>query len=339
MRGRVAHCNRLITGGGEHVARGADKHGPQWGASSASGGGPRFGKRHFHKPNIVRFCHIGPSLAPRAARWPDALIPAFTGPRDTRRCKENLVDTARFIPFRRPGRPLLMRRAFFWTIVATTFLTNGIALTRAASSAGISLHFTRRESSLSQARRACAYDFAAFDAALKALAPIEQAGMMWQYPPAMYFLVAPFALLPYKLAFIAWIVGWVVCTRMVVASDRVSRSAFSHSSFFIACGFDPELWPDQRGDGGPSLSRRLRSERTMACRRASPQDANAETATGPAPAICVSRCGRVAHDRHRVCDGGHTPRAVLFLPSALTGGQPSSMRSCAFATRSPAPRR
>lgn len=54
-----------------------------------------------------------------------------------------------------------------------------------------------------------AYDLDAFDAAMKARAPAEVLAMMWQYPPAMFFLAAPFALIPYKISLLCWLAaGW-----------------------------------------------------------------------------------------------------------------------------------
>jgi glycosyl transferase family 87 len=49
-----------------------------------------------------------------------------------------------------------------------------------------------------------AYDVASFEAALQNQQAFEAYGLTWQYPPTAYFLVMPFALLPYKLGFALW---------------------------------------------------------------------------------------------------------------------------------------
>ena len=56
MRSRIAHCNRPVAGGGEHIARGADKHGTN-GRLASLGGGPRFSKGHLHEPIVVSIYH------------------------------------------------------------------------------------------------------------------------------------------------------------------------------------------------------------------------------------------------------------------------------------------
>lgn len=49
-----------------------------------------------------------------------------------------------------------------------------------------------------------AYDQNKFDAALKARAPAEQIGMMWQYPPTAFFLTAALTVVPYKVSYFLW---------------------------------------------------------------------------------------------------------------------------------------
>ena len=74
-----------------------------------------------------------------------------------------------------------------------------------------------------QGRAIEAYDFAAFDAALQTSAPSDELGMMWQYPPLMFLIIAPLALLPYKLSF--WV--WMALTALVFAwaTMRLIREA------------------------------------------------------------------------------------------------------------------
>ncbi len=120
------------------------------------------------------------------------------------------MESDRFIRFA-DRASIVYAASFFLTIIATTFLTDGVAIGARGVVGGDFLAFyTAGKFALSGAA-AHAYDFAAFDAALKSRAPLEAVGMMWQYPPAMFFIAAPFALLPYKAAFIAWtLAGWSV---------------------------------------------------------------------------------------------------------------------------------
>ncbi len=120
------------------------------------------------------------------------------------------MDTARFISFA-DRASVVYAAAFFLTILATTFLTEGVAIGARGVVGGDFLAFYTAGEFALRGEAAAAYDFASFDAALKTRAPFESVGMMWQYPPAMFFVAAPFALLPYKVAFIAWtLAGWSV---------------------------------------------------------------------------------------------------------------------------------
>lgn len=70
-----------------------------------------------------------------------------------------------------------------------------------------------------QGRALEAYQFAAFDAALQTQVENEHLGMMWQYPPLMFFLVGAVALMPYKVALWVWIAGTMAI--FVAASSRI----------------------------------------------------------------------------------------------------------------------
>lgn len=120
------------------------------------------------------------------------------------------MDSDRFIRFA-DRASMVYAASFFLTIVATTFLTDGVATGARGVVGGDFLAFYTAGEFALRGEAAAAYDFASFDAALKTRAPLEAIGMMWQYPPAMFFIAAPFALLPYKAAFIAWtLAGWAV---------------------------------------------------------------------------------------------------------------------------------
>ena len=56
-----------------------------------------------------------------------------------------------------------------------------------------------------QGRALEAYNFEAFDAALRTRVETENLGLMWQYPPLMFFVAGALALLPYKLSLWLWL--------------------------------------------------------------------------------------------------------------------------------------
>lgn len=72
-----------------------------------------------------------------------------------------------------------------------------------------------------QGRALDAYRFDEFDAALQTRVANEHLGMMWQYPPLMFFLVGMLALIPYKVALWVWIAGTTVV--FVLALRRILR--------------------------------------------------------------------------------------------------------------------
>ncbi|MEO0607629.1 MAG: glycosyltransferase family 87 protein [Pseudomonadota bacterium] len=93
---------------------------------------------------------------------------------------------------------------FIATTLLVTFLTPGLLNgERGVIGADFLAFYTAADMTL-QGRALEAYDFAAFDAALQTRAPSEQLGMMWQYPPVMFVIIAPLALLPYKLSYWLW---------------------------------------------------------------------------------------------------------------------------------------
>lgn len=120
------------------------------------------------------------------------------------------MDNAQFIRFA-DRASIAYAAVFFVTLVVATAAADGLTVGARGIIGGDFLAFHTAGVFALNGEAASAYDFAAFDAALKQRAPLEQVGMMWQYPPAMFFLTAPFALLPYKVAYIAWIIaGWSV---------------------------------------------------------------------------------------------------------------------------------
>jgi hypothetical protein len=74
-----------------------------------------------------------------------------------------------------------------------------------------------------QGRALEAYDFEAFDAALQTRVDNAHLGMMWQYPPLMFFVAAVLALLPYKLSLWLWLTA--TAGAFVWALNRIIISA------------------------------------------------------------------------------------------------------------------
>lgn len=93
---------------------------------------------------------------------------------------------------------------FLATTVLVTFLTPGLLNgARGVIGADFLAFYTAADMTL-EGRALAAYDYEAFDAALQTRAPSEALGMMWQYPPVMFLIIAPLALLPYKVSYIVW---------------------------------------------------------------------------------------------------------------------------------------
>jgi hypothetical protein len=104
---------------------------------------------------------------------------------------------------------LIYAAMFFCTVLVLTFITDGVVLTEKGVVGGDFLAFYTAGGFARAGDALTAYDFAAFDAKMKELAPLDQLGMMWQYPPTVFFLTAPFAFLPYKISFVVWcLLGW-----------------------------------------------------------------------------------------------------------------------------------
>ena len=128
-----------------------------------------------------------------------------------------------------PARQQLMSRLailygllFLITAFLITWSTPGLLNGARGVIGGDFLAFYTAADMTLQGRALEAYDFAAFDAALQTLAPSDQLGMMWQYPPIMFLLAAPLALLPYKASY--WI--WMMATAGVyaMAVHRLTRN-------------------------------------------------------------------------------------------------------------------
>ena len=68
-----------------------------------------------------------------------------------------------------------------------------------------------------------AWDAAAFEAALQEKQSSDFYGLTWQYPPAMYFMVTPLGLLPYKLGYWIWMLVGLAFLALVLRALEVNR--------------------------------------------------------------------------------------------------------------------
>lgn len=94
--------------------------------------------------------------------------------------------------------------AFLAPLLVQTILQTDILQAAGGVFGGDFLAFYTASKLTLQGQPLTAYDFNAFDDALKNLAPSDQLGMMWQYPPIMFLVTAPLALVPYKVSFWLW---------------------------------------------------------------------------------------------------------------------------------------
>ena len=99
---------------------------------------------------------------------------------------------------------------FLGVIAATTIAADGIAMSTSAIVGGDFLAFFTAGQFAVSGDALSAYDFAEFDARLQENTGLTVHGMMWQYPPTVFFLTAPLALAPYKVSYILWVLaGWL----------------------------------------------------------------------------------------------------------------------------------
>ena len=89
--------------------------------------------------------------------------------------------------------------------VALTCLSPGLAYGANGVVGGDFLAFYTAGEMALQGRALEAYEFEAFDTALQTRVDHDHLGMMWQYPPLMFFIVGGLALLPYKLSLWVWL--------------------------------------------------------------------------------------------------------------------------------------
>lgn len=103
---------------------------------------------------------------------------------------------------------IMLGLLFAAILAADTLLADGRVNMRGEHLGGDFLAFHTAGEMVLEGRATEAWVAESFEAALQAREPaIEWYGLTWQYPPAAYFLVTPFALLPYKLAYWVWMLA------------------------------------------------------------------------------------------------------------------------------------
>ncbi|MEL6413553.1 MAG: glycosyltransferase family 87 protein [Pseudomonadota bacterium] len=120
-------------------------------------------------------------------------------------------DRSRIILLQRMG--ILLGVLFLATRLIASLVTQGLEIAPGAVIGGDYLAFYSASDLVLQGRALDAYDQAAFDAALQSHLASDNLGLLWQYPPVLFFLIAPLALLPYKLSY--WL--WMVATAAILA--------------------------------------------------------------------------------------------------------------------------
>ncbi|MCR9194256.1 MAG: DUF2029 domain-containing protein [Hyphomonas sp.] len=111
---------------------------------------------------------------------------------------------------------------YFGLVFALTWISADLNYGSSGVVGGDFLAFYTAGDMTQQGRALDAYQFDAFDAALQTRVANEHLGMMWQYPPLMFFLVGLLALMPYKVALWVWIAG--TAAIFVLALSRISRA-------------------------------------------------------------------------------------------------------------------
>lgn len=130
---------------------------------------------------------------------------------------------------------LIYAAAFCISIIAVAIVTDGVVVSETGVVGGDFLAFYTAGDFARAGEALSAYDYDAFDARLKELAPLGELGMMWQYPPAMFFITAPFAMLPYKLSYLIWsALGWSALLLALRSLD-IRGPAFWLLGFSVVC--------------------------------------------------------------------------------------------------------
>lgn len=130
---------------------------------------------------------------------------------------------------------LIYAAAFCGAVLYVTATTQGLVISETGVVGGDFLAFYTAGDFARSGDALAAYNFETFDAKLKELAPLEQLGMMWQYPPTMFFMTAPFAYLPYKISYVLWCAGGWAALLLALRALDFRASAFWLLGFSVVC--------------------------------------------------------------------------------------------------------
>ncbi|NHK28415.1 DUF2029 domain-containing protein [Parvularcula flava] len=125
---------------------------------------------------------------------------------------------------------IVLALLFAAILAADTILAEGRVNMRGEHLGGDFLAFHTAGEMVLEGSALDAWDATSFETALQIREPaIEWYGLTWQYPPAAYFLVTPFALLPYKLSYWLWMLAGLVvfwcCFRVSFEGNLPGKTA------------------------------------------------------------------------------------------------------------------
>ena len=128
-------------------------------------------------------------------------------------------DRSRLVLLQRMG--ILVGVLFLATRLIASLVTQGLEIAPGAIIGGDYLAFYTASDLVLQGRALDAYDKAAFEAALQTHLASDNLGLLWQYPPILFLLIAPLALLPYKLSYWLWM--FATAAILALALRRLTR--------------------------------------------------------------------------------------------------------------------
>lgn len=140
---------------------------------------------------------------------------------------------SRLVMLQRMG--ILIGVLFLAPILVASIVTPGLEIVPGTIVGGDFLAFYSASDLVLQGRALDAYDKTAFETALKTHLARDNLGMLWQYPPVVFLLIAPIALLPYKVGYWLWM--FATASILAIALRRLIRETRSESD-----GSNLTLW-------------------------------------------------------------------------------------------------
>ena len=128
-------------------------------------------------------------------------------------------DQSRLVLLQKMG--ILVGILFLATRLTASLITQGLEFAPSAVIGGDFLAFYSASDLVLQGRALDAYDQTAFEAAIQSHLARDNLGLLWQYPPILFLLIAPLSLLPYKLSYWLWML--VTAAILALALRRLTR--------------------------------------------------------------------------------------------------------------------